>query len=403
LRYLLIILILLYVVVYQIFYSGEYVKAEPPVGTVRFSFRAPSADACNPLHHWCELRLRNLTDLPYCGQNSNADALMVLNCTYMDSAEAVSISDSRAFLTTYFEELKQERACKAEDTTCKHLWLPAGGQQPGANHRQVFVADVERFTLMLDHAVTAPTSKVKGSVREFQGFLETQSPSLCATHPNRTARPVEPGEPLVPTTGPPCYIKPNSTSPTGFGFDVFEMSTLLQAAGMDLDGPKEHQEEHSVRREGGILVVEIKYKNSKPWKGTTRKVHYSYEVTSMPGDAKRVLVDKIPPDQRVVFDRHGVEIFVIQTGSLKAFDALKLLVTLTTALTMLAVANFIVDSVALYMLPERDLFNKVKYPSARIHDPDHNSQLKKHPAYDQSDNDASDDSDEDSDSKGEHS
>merc|ERR1719215_2197491 len=120
------------------------------------------------------------------------------------------------------------------------------------------------------------------------------------------------------------------------------MSTLLEAAGIGLDSPKVGEEDHSMRREGAIMVVEIQYSNFKPWRGTTQRVHYSYHISTLEGDAKKVSVLADPPNRRVVYGRHGIEIFVIQTGSLKAFDVLTLLITLTTALTMLAVANFVV-------------------------------------------------------------
>jgi len=390
LRYFLMGIILLYVVVYQLLYSGEYVKVEQPVGTVRFSFRSPTEGSCNPLHAGCEMRLRNLTDLPYCGQNPRGDATQVLNCTFWDSQEAVTVSDTHAFLTTYFEEFEQERVCQAEHTSCKHLWGPLGGGGAAVSSpswKRVFVADVERFTLMLDHAVTATTIGVSGSAKQVQGVIYTKDPALCAAHPNRTSHPVEPGQPLLPTTRPPCYIMPNSTRPGGLGYDIFEMSTLLGAAGIDLDSPKVGEVDHSVRREGVSLVIMIQYSNFRPWKGPTDLVHHEYRVVALGGDAKDISVLAIPPNRRIVYSRHGIQIFVVQSGQLKAFSYLKLLITLTTALTMLAVANFVVDSVGMYVLPEREKFEKVKYPSARIHEPGHRDRLRNHPAYESSNED----------------
>lgn len=384
-RYASILAIVIYVILYNVVYKCQYIKAESPVGVVRFSLRIPArtadgAHGCSLLTDGdCVSALRKLDELPYCTQNPNADAITIENCSYEDELEGVRFSGSSVIIPTFVREYHQIRKCKplaTGETSCGRLWdplpipdiMPEGGSPNPPIKRSYFVADIERSTLLIDHAAVAPELGITAKSVDYFGPLKTESETLCTTHPRRTSViPASAAEPLTPSTGAPCYIMPNQTSLTQ-GLDVFELTTLLQAANVSLDAQTHVSDEAcSTRREGTVIVINIRYFNHRPIWGIWDTPRYQYDVFRIPRTVKETVSQLSKyPDERVVRDAHGIQLFVIQSGSLGAFSAIQLLLTVTTALTMLAVSNFVVDCVALYILPEKEHFQKLKYPTARL-------------------------------------
>jgi hypothetical protein len=93
------------------------------------------------------------------------------------------------------------------------------------------------------------------------------------------------------------------------------------------------------------------------------QVAYTYEAVHLK-NATFKYIDAVFtkfPNQRTVFNRHGVRIFVIQNGRLGAVDATAMLLQLTTSLTLFAMANFMVDMLMLYVLPLKKVYSSYKY------------------------------------------
>eukprot|EP00931_Biecheleriopsis_adriatica_P116369 TRINITY_DN92008_c0_g1_i1.p1 TRINITY_DN92008_c0_g1~~TRINITY_DN92008_c0_g1_i1.p1 ORF type:complete len:425 (-),score=39.97 TRINITY_DN92008_c0_g1_i1:36-1310(-) len=378
--YCLLLVVLLYVFVYNIWYKGEFVITEAPIGSLRISVRSPTYDpasnasGCNELKRGCESNLRPLNELSYCSQSWNGGAPSpstdVLECTYWDAMQAVLGDGSDVMIPTRVVEYKQESLCQPlgnpSVTSCRQLWAEA----PASNVQEFYIADVESFTLLLDHKALAPNLGVEITPDEWQGALRTRSSKLCATYPRRSKYEPVPGQALTPSSQPPCWILPNETFPPS-GLQIFTMGTLLEAAGVDLDGPSlEPGSHHTVRYEGIEIVLMIEYSNFAPWSFVPRE-RFRFEVNAMHrSSAKRMTEMPGPDGSRTVRNNHGIEISVIQTGKIGKFSAFSLLVTLTTALTMIAVASFSVDTIATYFLPEKDHFVRGKYPEHVLGDPE---------------------------------
>eukprot|EP00445_Apocalathium_hangoei_P025125 CAMPEP_0203920138 /NCGR_PEP_ID=MMETSP0359-20131031/60475_1 /ASSEMBLY_ACC=CAM_ASM_000338 /TAXON_ID=268821 /ORGANISM="Scrippsiella Hangoei, Strain SHTV-5" /LENGTH=501 /DNA_ID=CAMNT_0050847577 /DNA_START=52 /DNA_END=1557 /DNA_ORIENTATION=+ len=277
-------------------------------------------------------------------------------------------------------EVSANLVVKQGASACERVWqtiagpenLHPTGYDPGTANPYVrpsgvFVADIEEFTLLLDHSMSAPTLGISSDARKTVGYIYTEDSEMCRSHPSRAVAPVELTEDVVPSTSAPCYIRPNQTAPIG-GLDFFTIGTLLGAAGVDLDTPSpvSGEEGHTNRREGVLLVINIMYKNFKPFAGAG-DVYYEYKVFSIPTTPKlqKTFITNYP-NQRVVQSIHGIKIHIIQSGKIGKFSLLRLMITIAAGLTMMAVANFVVDSVALYLLPERDHFSRLKYPIGKI-------------------------------------
>ena len=60
-------------------------------------------------------------------------------------------------------------------------------------------------------------------------------------------------------------------------------------------------------------------------------------------------------------NKHGIKIDLVQSGDLGAFSFAQLLISLTTSLTLLAMATVITDYIALYFLPDKEKYDEAKY------------------------------------------
>ena len=67
------------------------------------------------------------------------------------------------------------------------------------------------------------------------------------------------------------------------------------------------------------------------------------------------------PNSRIVQNRHGIRVVVVQTGQLAVNNIQAFLLTLTASLTLLAISNTVVDSLAIYVLPQKQLYKMFKY------------------------------------------
>merc|ERR1719261_2252258 len=73
----------------------------------------------------------------------------------------------------------------------------------------------------------------------------------------------------------------------------------------------------------------------------------------------------VPANGRILSEYHGIRILVEQSGNIAVWDNIQLLLILTTTLALMAVANCITDSVALYCMPQSDEYWAIKYERPR--------------------------------------
>jgi hypothetical protein len=70
-------------------------------------------------------------------------------------------------------------------------------------------------------------------------------------------------------------------------------------------------------------------------------------------------------ENRTLLNKHGVKLDLVQSGYLGKFSFSQLLVSLTTSLTLLAMATLVTDYVALYLLPDKEKYDEAKYVRAK--------------------------------------
>jgi ATP P2X receptor len=343
LYYSLISLIVVYLLGYVILYEKRYILSEQPVGSVRFSLESPQTQGTVP---------PPAESFPYCLTNSdaanvdvdarawrrrrNVDAHQFARylCQYWGESYTLfpSVEQSAMFVTTRVTNSTQmlENGCSMSSNTCRFV------DDPGVTPNTFFIANVEAFTLLIDHSVTT----------SFMSVNSLQLPGALFDDAGHEIKKLPP---------------PNSLGRKG-EHDIITLGALLDAAGVDLDGVSSANTNRSVRDDGTVILVNIEYSNTYTF--STSNVRYQYHVSRVANTkfkGEQVITSK-NIDKRVIFNRHGVRIIFTQSGTLGQFDFQTLLLSVVSGIGLVAVASFIVDwAVIKYFRPVQRLYRSEKY------------------------------------------
>ena len=386
-KYLFMLLIFLYVILYSVIYKCAYLTRESPVGTVRFQLQQPTAinsgTPCDPTDNACDDAFTPLEELDYCSQNKNVDPkIWKWPCTYWDANQDVYMTQSALLMTTRVAQYNQTRQCGDTSMTCSKLWK---NDLPLVEGKTSLIADIEKYTLLLDHTVVAPSINVSASARGCTGYLKVTRDALDWKELCLRSEAVQPEDMdhfIYGGTPAQCFIKPNTTydskTHNATGLDVFDVNVMLRVAGIDLNG-KSPTNGRPIRYNGAQMAVNIRYQNWAHWLGTSlsaaKYIHrskfyhpcsipYEYELSSVLDTASKrnnaFYTDY--PDHRAMLNEHGIQLFILQTGSLAGVSMAALLIAITSSLTLLAVSTTLVDTLAIYVLPEKKYYSRFKYP-----------------------------------------
>lgn len=372
LRSVLLIGIVIYVGVFEMWAQGGWLEASPVVGVVRFSLQQPTVDSCDPSSDEdCKNAFASLEELTYCQQaaSNSSYAGRVYPCEIYEATNAQIVSEKSMAIITRASAREEELVCTQDQSVCPRTY-----NQTSTEHK-FYTAQSEAFTILFDHAVTA--SKIctghnnyacSTESSKYHGRLRSTDHHLCAEAfaVGQAYQQVR-GEKRKASA--PCYISPNSTS---HGQDFFSLDVLLKAVNLSLDecnlalSNKKNATTADVcqtyRETGGTILLNIFWSDFSSYRGMVEP-HYYYSPQFLAGSSFK---QNIPyyhsyRSSRTLLNAHGIRVAVLLGGEYHQFNAIQFLVTLTTALGLLAVATTIVDALMLYVLPEKKRYQQAKY------------------------------------------
>jgi len=138
-----------------------------------------------------------------------------------------------------------------------------------------------------------------------------------------------------------------------------KVSDILEASGISLDDVGKST--NTTRYDGVVIIMFIEYSNSVTSPGT---ISYNYKVKTVNGaeykieEPQRIFED---PGYLVIYNRHGIRLIYIQSGSVGRFNFLVLLISLVSGLVLVNLSTTLVDLVAMRVLPQRQLYSGYKY------------------------------------------
>ena len=434
LRWTLLVAILAYVIVVELIQHFGYLQGLGVTGVTRFSLQQPTFGNCDPSTPNCSDAFASLNMLPYCqqyynqdeedekdenGRNPKAhvnDRLQLLEdqrqlnvydypgpiypCQIYEAVNAQVIRETSLVVWTRATTYNQTLVChESTNQTCSQTYRNNNADNNDGNGSPFYIAQVEAFTIMVEHAVTASSicrSHTKNHPKTgaatltqhyscsaqskgYLGRLLSQNSNLCASEfLKNNSYTTERSRRLARTA--PCFVGPNRTSTTQQ--DFFSVDVLLQAAGVALDDclvgedtdegivdqhgnwlPKNSSNcSSTLRSSGGTLLLQVVWNDAVSWRGLVEP-HYTY-IPQLIGDSYKESQSFYYQEYRqarILMRAHGLKVAVLVEGTFHRFQMVQFLLTLTTALGLLAVARVVVDNLMLYVLPDKERYQQAKY------------------------------------------
>ena len=393
LRYTLLVVIVVYVIFFEMIFMGGWLDPSPVVGVVRFSLQQPTVDNCDPSQPGCDNAFSSLDTLPYCQQYYQQHNITtqtypgeVYPCEFYEAINAQVINEKSLTVITRASTIPQTFVCpaNASNSTCPKTYENTGPE------KKFYTVQSEAFTVMIDHAVTAskictrhhakglsnkPNYACSAEAAAYQGRLYSKNSQLCQREHDK-GNAFEDYRGNTPSPTAPCYINPNRTKTSNQ--DFFSLDVLLQAAGIDMDDCNQSVAEvdddsssdnnstcQTYRDSGATLLLNIYWSDFVPYHGVVAPHYYYSPQLVARSSFKQYLsfYDNNYREKRTLLNAHGIRLAVLLGGEFNQFNVITFLVTLTTALGLLAVATTIVDSLMLYILPEKERYLQAKYES----------------------------------------
>lgn len=437
LRYTIYTCIAVYMLVFQVLYRGNHLNTQKLSGVRSLYLAQPTQHNCNPVNLNCKPNYTSMSELNYCAQ-SVEHAEVKLPCKYMDAPSLKVLTGEGAILPSRISTFWQARGCdpKASNNwTCDgplwnfidesgHVEKKAGKAQPINDN---FVADIEHFSLTIDHSVRAGLGK-RYYAQEMKGFWldcakATDPDGKCKSIPidcegkmchseekqlksafvqtealegSRDSMSFAGGlaeseseaqeseqadtisqiqtEQSLQLSGP--LDAGISTSNRG---DRFKIWKLLDMANVSLSDKRHHAPgwmKGSYRSAGVVLVVSIAYSNIGPWLGTQvwpwapagAPVHYTYRISkhdSHDDFRVRKVFRNDTSHTRTMKEYAGIRLLIEQGGSMAVWVNVQFMLILTTALGIINFSHYMLDQIMLNCMPRSADYAAIKFDRPR--------------------------------------
>jgi len=226
--------------------------------------------------------------------------------------------------------------------------------------KNYFIADVEDMTIMVEHTIRGNILHITKVNKNLYGeLLDSKDNVFWRFYPTDYDDKIKGSN----------YTIRDSHIPG----DVFSVRTLLDATGFNLD--EKNNGDETYRYSGCVIVIIIEYQNKQ------ETIEYKYKPTLIHNAEMKVLelvaksehvssklFNKISTDSTIndstgrhEFNRHGIEIKFVQLGQIGEFDFMSLCLSLVASIAMLSIASKIVESLMLYVLPEKGDYRDYKF------------------------------------------
>lgn len=172
-------LIILYIFVYTIWYKGKHFELFPIHGLNRMQFHQPTMNMCNPKLRNCRSNFTRPDKLSYCGSQT----ALQLPCMQYDGMGLPVPYRGGILLPTRVRKYSQERECVPDDendpkkeSDCPRIWKyldSSGNEQTDTKPKPLehnYVADIERFTLLIDHSFVVEEIGMGYDDYQMQGY-----------------------------------------------------------------------------------------------------------------------------------------------------------------------------------------------------------------------------------------
>ncbi|RUS28337.1 hypothetical protein BC938DRAFT_482005 [Jimgerdemannia flammicorona] len=319
LYYLCAIAIFAYIVINLVLSQGYLLKESPIPGAVRVSLHEPAT----------------IQTPSYCNGSTP--------CVYWSGIQIIYPADAFAstFLTTRIVVLQYPPQPNCDPIISKRPECIFSTRQPTNTSGIMYVADIESYTLMIEHSIRGKENALAIRNGLMDGSLNFMNGTALRTFTNATRM-------------------------RGVDGDIMTVKELLLAAGADLDTPSyapsaDQSNGETCRSSGIVISVNINYANSP---SNLDLITYQYLPQVIVGNEYKVeeIVYRAETTGGItVLNRHGIKIIFQQSGQIGTFHFITLLLNLVAGLALLKVATIVVELLMLRFLPQRRQYEAHKF------------------------------------------
>lgn len=180
LKYTLMLCIFCYVFVWQLMYQGSHFYLDHLNGVARLQLQHPTK-SCNPMDTECSANYTSFQSLPYCNAYKGKNASVIQReCKYFDALDLLTPMDSGYLIPSFVQIYDQVQSCEpnasnnyACDKRYDYVDAQGGSQRiPGRAEPvgEYFVADIDSFTVLIDHSFRIETGTVEYDDHKMQGY-----------------------------------------------------------------------------------------------------------------------------------------------------------------------------------------------------------------------------------------
>lgn len=181
LRITLMLAIFIYIFVFNIWYKGQHFVMSDVDGIARLQWQEPTTKWCSPMKPGCESNFDSTADLSYCQDYTGAEPELVKHaCDFYDAEELPVDLRLGVLLPTRKRIFKQVKTCDDLAPTCrrKFSFVDAEGKLQTGDDRALptsdaFIADIDHFTVLIDHSFRTANGKTAVDDFRMQGSYTT--------------------------------------------------------------------------------------------------------------------------------------------------------------------------------------------------------------------------------------
>lgn len=365
---------------YCMVWKKTYLEKAVTSGFARMTLQHPVLDGCNPLDRTCQANFVPKGELPYCNASmAKLEGKHRVTCEYLDEFNIFNFNNgadnSNFLIPTRISVLEQtlDPDCRAN-----------GCAQPYTitSEEHSLVADIENFTLLIDHSFVCEDHEITGTANSIAGFLrKCERDYDTVEEPSGVEVNVEmEGCPTYSVDNPPDFPDPGTfeklvdeydslgvdlgvySIPLG---DIMKVSKLMEIAGIDLDRVKvQGDQTGTVRYEGEVVIVEIHYRNYKEGQlPNSLPSIYEYRIYRLPTNSyKMTEVLEETRTTRRVRDIHGIHVQVRVLGMVGKMSYMQILMSLIGGVGIMSILSYIITCCAFNCIQGAkgdEFFNKV--------------------------------------------
>lgn len=338
--------IFMYVIVYAVVLERGFMFKEQITGG------SVTVNALPPLNR------ASADEISYCCTDeedspTNCTGADALPCLYWDQlqTEYPPASNSEMSLTTRVNvtrEIVSREGCNAThwDDDCSWIVDPDTPEIKGQ-----YVANLEEFTIRIRHGTRGQKVGIQGA--------STGDKSISGKLRN-----MDTGETIRYWPDDTWYPF-NASQGTDRSGDIMSIAELLFAVNLDLD--EVHDKDGATARYDGItIIVNINYEMVGL---SGNQLQYTYEPRMLSQLEYKIEESQVVgPGARDVLNRHAIRLIFTQNGQVGAFNLTNLLITLVTALGLLAVSATVTNFFMSYVLHLKDFYKFHRYEVTEDYD-----------------------------------